>query len=80
MTLSIKNAEAERWAREIAELTGESVGEAVATALRERLARIRPPTADDLRAIARETASRWPKDQLDVDHGTLLYDEAGLPK
>ncbi|MBV8118905.1 MAG: type II toxin-antitoxin system VapB family antitoxin [Alphaproteobacteria bacterium] len=39
MTLSIKTAEADRLARTLAALTGESMTEAVTVALRERLAR-----------------------------------------
>ncbi|MCB9530155.1 MAG: type II toxin-antitoxin system VapB family antitoxin, partial [Myxococcales bacterium] len=39
MALSIKNDEADRLARELAALTGESLTEAVVVSLRERLAR-----------------------------------------
>lgn len=41
MALSIKTAEADELARSLARLTGESMTEAVTTALRERLARER---------------------------------------
>ena len=41
MALSIKSAEADRLARALARLTGESMTEAVTTALRERLVRER---------------------------------------
>ncbi len=41
MALSIKSEEADRLARALARLTGESMTEAVTTALRERLARER---------------------------------------
>jgi antitoxin VapB len=41
MTLSIKTEEAERLARALAQLTGETMTEAVTAALRERLARER---------------------------------------
>ncbi|MDQ6726150.1 MAG: type II toxin-antitoxin system VapB family antitoxin [Actinomycetota bacterium] len=39
MALSIKSGEADRLARELASVTGESLTEAVVTALRERLTR-----------------------------------------
>lgn len=57
MALSIKHPEADRLARELAELTGEGITEAVLNALRERLARVKKrrvrsrPLADGLRAI-----------------------------
>lgn len=41
MALSIKTDEADRLARELAQLTGETLTDAVTTALRERLARER---------------------------------------
>ena len=41
MALSIKTAEADRLARALAKLTGETLTEAITTALRERLARER---------------------------------------
>ena len=51
MALSIKTAEADELARSLARLTGESMTEAVTTALRERLVRER---------IRRETAANLP--------------------
>jgi len=80
MALNIKNEEVERLAHEVADLTGESLTGAVATALKERLARLQPISAETILAIGRECAARWPKDQLNIDHGDLLYDELGLPK
>ena len=47
MALSIKTEEADRLARDLARLTGESMTEAVTTALRERLDRERAARADD---------------------------------
>lgn len=41
MVLSIKTAEADDLARDLAQLTGETVAEAITTALRERLAQER---------------------------------------
>lgn len=51
MALSIKTVEADELARSLARLTGESMTEAVTTALRERLARER---------ARRETAANLP--------------------
>jgi antitoxin VapB len=51
MALSIKTAEADELARSLARLTGESMTEAITTALRERLARER---------ARRETAATLP--------------------
>ena len=67
MALSIKTAEADELARSLARLTGESMTEAVTTALRERLARER---------ARRETAATLParltslSRQLRVAYGT----------
>src|SRR5512134_796727 len=41
MTLTIKDAETDRLARQLAQLTGETINEAVARSVRERLARER---------------------------------------
>lgn len=41
MPLSVKSPEAERLAREVADATGESITQAITTALRERLQRLR---------------------------------------
>jgi antitoxin VapB len=83
MTLNIKDPEAHELARKLAHLTGETMTRAVTEALRERLARVtrvekRQATADDLLAIGRRCAATL-KDKP-VDHGSLLYDERGLPK
>jgi antitoxin VapB len=83
MTLNIKDPEAHELARKLAEQTGETMTRAVTEALRERLARFtraqKPEaTADDLLAIGRRCAAAI-KGKT-ADHGTLLYDERGLPK
>ncbi len=65
MALSIKDPEADRLARELAALTGETLTEAVVVALRERLRRTRagrkrgPGLAEELRKIG-ERCSRLP--------------------
>ncbi len=86
MSLNIKNEEADRLARELADLTGESVTAAVTEALRERLARERrqrrrKASLDELRAIAADIASRMKEPWKSIDIDELLYDEkTGLPK
>jgi len=83
MTLNIKDPETHRLARKLAEQTGETMTRAVTEALRERLARLtraeKPDTkADDLLAIGRRCAATLKGKP--VDHGSILYDERGLPK
>ncbi len=85
MSLNIKNPETHRLAKELAGLTGESMTEAITTAVRERLERIREAEngggmAERIHAIAAEMRARLPEDFFDVEHGDLLYDEDGLPK
>jgi antitoxin VapB len=86
MSLNIKNEEADRLARELADLTGESVTAAVTEALRERLTRERRQrrrraSLDELRAIAADIASRMKEPWKSIDIDELLYDEkTGLPK
>jgi len=87
MALNIKNAEAEELARQLAAATGESVTRAVATALRERLDRIRHVNeaaaagrAARIREAVKDSASRWVEPYRSGDHGRLLYDESGLPR
>lgn len=94
--LNIKDAEATRLARELAELTGESRTEAVRTALRERLQREKAERTDRLGRTAeenrREFEKMWnkiQKIQAEIRKRGLienmltdddLYDEHGLPK
>jgi len=85
VALNIKDAEADRLARELAAATGETLTEAVLNALRERLARHqkrRPParTARDVLREARLRLSRRPVlDNRPADE-ILGYDETGLPR
>lgn len=81
MALSIKNDEADRLARQLAEVTGESLTEAVMTALRERLAREqrRPGISDRLRRLAAEVAAYPVLDDRPAAE-ILGYDESGLPR
>lgn len=84
MALSIKNEEADRLARELAEATGESLTEAVITALRERLRREKgrvrgPRLRESLRRI-RHRCSRLPVLDARPAEEILGYDDAGLPR
>ncbi len=84
MSLNIKNDEAHRLARELAESTGESMATAVTRAVRERLERVRKggrmSKVERILKIARECRPLWKEPFRSVDHGDLLYDEKGLPK
>jgi antitoxin VapB len=52
----------------------------VATAVNERLARLqRDDLAARLLTIGHKTASRMNAETKRLDHGSLLYDERGLP-
>lgn len=83
MPLSIKGAETDRLVRELASATGESLTEAVATAVRERLERVRglargKDLAAELTAIAlRCAALPVLDDRSEAD--ILGYDEHGVP-
>jgi antitoxin VapB len=83
MALSIKNDEADRLVRELAELTGESLTEAVVSSLRERLERQRAqrdsrPLAERLMEAGRRCARRPVRDHRTPDE-ILGYDDSGLP-
>ena len=85
MALNIKNDEADRLARELAELTGETVTAAVTEALRERLEQLRRQrqrkgVSERLLAIGADSAPRFKEPYRSAEHGDLLYDEKGLPK
>ena len=85
MSLNIKNEEAHRLARQLSEITGESMATAVTKALGERLDRARTAKAaksmsERIMKIARESAPLWKEPFRSADHGDLLYDGKGLPK
>jgi antitoxin VapB len=84
MALNIKNPETHKLAEELARRTGESMTEAVTTAVRERLERVRHTQrgtrAERLHRIARECAAHWKEPFKSIDHGELLYDDEGLPR
>ena len=84
MVLSIKDSEADRLARELADKTGESITDAVRTAIEERLARVRTRhrgrrLADDLDEIAERCARLPVVDDRSADD-ILGYGENGLPQ
>jgi antitoxin VapB len=84
MGFNIKNQEAHRLAKRLAELTGESMTTAVTEAIRERLERVGEAKggslADRLLAIGKRTAKHLTGSVRTVDHGNLLYDKRGLPR
>jgi antitoxin VapB len=84
MAVSIKNAETERLARELAKKTGVSITQAITIALREQLAReegrrTAPRIGDELLAIGRRCAALPDLDTRSPDE-ILGYDEIGLPR
>lgn len=83
VSINIKNPETHRLARELAELTGESMTTAVTVAVRERRDRVlarRGGRAQVMLELGRDTARRLPASVRDVDHGELLYGEDGQPR
>ncbi len=84
MSLNIKNREAYQLAKELSEITGESLTQAVTVSVRERLNRTRRQrgegTAARLLAIGVDCAAHLKEPFRSIDHGTLLYDEKGLPR
>jgi antitoxin VapB len=84
MALSLKDPETDRLAREVARLTGESLTEAVRTALAERLARERLRRgrprirlAEQLNALALECAALPDFDTRTPDE-IIGYDKNGM--
>ena len=83
MAISIRDPDTDRLARQVAKLTGETITEAIGTALRERLAREQARRAGRvarLLAIGERCARHLPQPANSADHGELLYDEQGLPR
>jgi antitoxin VapB len=83
MALSIKSDEADRLARELAAQTGETLTEAVETALRERLAREHASHAASMstrlaRLAADVRAMRVADDRTPEE--IIGYDDTGLPR
>jgi antitoxin VapB len=84
MSLSIKNKETHRLAKELAKVTGETMTVAVTEAIFERLLRVKKEqgagVAEILLTIGEHTATLFKPPYDTIDHGDLLYDELGLPK
>jgi antitoxin VapB len=84
MAINIKNDEAQRLAKELSRLTGESMTAAITEAVRERLDRVRTERgkglADQLLKIGKDCAAHLREPYRSADHGELLYDEQGLPR
>lgn len=84
MALNIKNEEADRLARDLAAITGESLTDAVIEALRERLERVSGrsigfgPREEVERIQKRIAALRRVDDRSDDE--ILGYDDSGLPR
>jgi antitoxin VapB len=81
MVINIRRAETEELARRVAELTGESLTDAITNSLRERLAHLSRQGKSGLAARlmrigAAAAATRSGKDISAED----LYDERGLPQ
>lgn len=83
MALNIKNEKTHRMAKQLAQLTGETIGVTVHEALRERLERIRASKvglAERLLEIGKDCAAHWKEPYKSMDHADLLYDDKGLPR
>ncbi len=85
MSLNIKNQETHRLARELAQLTGETMTGAITVALKERLEREQRERSIEerlrkMRVISNRIAKlpRRPGPSA-AEHGDFLYDERGLP-
>ncbi|PYE43576.1 antitoxin VapB [Rhizobium sp. PP-F2F-G20b] len=82
MSLNVKDPEAHRLARAIAQATGQSMSRVVTDALRDRYAQLKKQTGrasvEELLAIADRAAVHVKRPY--ADHTELLYDEDGLPK
>ncbi len=84
MPLSIKDPEADRLARALAQRTGETLTQAVINALRERLEREQrkeqaiEALVEDVMEIGRHCAALPLRDQRHADD-ILGYDDNGLP-
>jgi antitoxin VapB len=85
MPLSIKDPEADQLARHLAQRTGETITQAVITALRERLAREKrkdeavESLVEEIMDIGRHCASLPLLDARSADE-IIGYDEHGLPQ
>ena len=85
MPLSIKDPEADQLARNLAQRTGETITQAVITALRERLAREQrkdgatEDLVEEIMEIGKHCAALPSRDTRSPDE-IIGYDEHGLPQ
>jgi len=81
MSLHIDNPETDALAKQLSELTGESMETAVTTAIRERLEQVRRKgVADRLMELGRQFSSGMSEETRNFDIDKELYDDQGLPK
>ena len=82
MSLYIENEETSRLADELAQLTGETVTDAIMVALRERLERQREiaERLRRMREVSKRVSSQLRVGPSAVEHGDFLHDEDGLPR
>lgn len=85
MILNIKNDETYQLARELVQLTGETMTGAVTVALRERLEREKHERSvesrvKELQKIGKRCARLLGDGPSAIEHGEFLYGEDGLPK
>lgn len=84
MTLSIKSDEAHRLARELAQVTGETMTTVVIEAMRERLDRLKQKSEDEfvqrILAIGRDCAAHLSPEFRSLNRDDLLYGEDGRPR
>ena len=85
MGLNIKNEATCALARELADLTGETMTGAITVALRERLeremrARDAEAEIEEMLSIGERCAARLRPGPSSTEIGEFLYDEHGLPK
>jgi antitoxin VapB len=84
MSLNLKSEEAHRLARELADVTGESMTTAVIAAMRERLGRLKRESEHEfverLLAIGRDCAAHLSPEFRSRNPDDLLYGEDGLPR
>lgn len=82
MPLNIKDPETSRLARELANMTGETLTTAVRRSLLERIQRTRPrqsePLQERLRALSVRCSARPDLDSRSADD-LIGYDEFGVP-
>ena len=84
MALSIRNAKAEKLARELAAESGENLTQAITTALEERLQRLRGRStaidlAEEIMKISRRCSELPDQDQRSPDE-ILGYGATGVPE